>query len=148
MKKVCQEIVLGETCRTLQVFDIDNFKITHTQEFEQANQIIDILAIDDSNQLLLAGYKGVLKATKDQALKHYFKGKAAWSLCHIAQSLYLVGFIFDGLIVWDENTDQQVLEICQDYVISIKRILTTNSYIIKTKNNGLKLLTIKNLKNS
>ena len=56
--------------------------------------------------------------------------------------------MYDGLIVWDEHTDQQVLEICHDHVISIKRILTTNSYIIKTKQNGLNLLTIKNLKNS
>ena len=96
----------------------------------------------------MAGDEGLLKATKDQALKTYFEGKPACSLCHIADSLYLVGFIDDGLIVWDEKKDQQVVQICPDHVISIKRILSTNSYIIKTKQNGLKLLTIKNLKNS
>lgn len=107
-----------------------------------------MIAIEDSHQFLLAGYKGLLKATRDQAIKQYFEGKTALSICHIAESLYLVGFFDDGLIVWNEQTEQQIIKICQDRVSSIKRMLNTNSYIIKTKENGVQKLTIKNLKNS
>ena len=67
---------------------------------------------------------------------------------YIAESLYLVGFFYGELIVWNEQTDQQLFQICEDYVRSIKRILTTNSYIIKNCYNGLELLTIKNMKKS
>jgi hypothetical protein len=53
--------------------------------------------------LLLAGGRGLLKATKDQAIKHYFEEKPTISIYHIALKLYLVGFFFDndGLIVWN-----------------------------------------------
>ena len=107
-----------------------------------------MIEIEDSEQLLLAGDEGLLKATRDQEIKHYFQGKFILSICHIAESLYLVGFIRgSGLIVWNEHIDQQLFQIYQDRVDSIKRSLTTNTYIIKTEN-GLQLLTIKNLKNS
>jgi hypothetical protein len=87
-----------------------------------------------------------MKATKDQAIKHYFEGKDASSICHIAESFYLVGFAEIGLKVWNEQTDQQVFQISQDRVILIKRILSTKCFIIKTHENGLNSLTIKNLK--
>ena len=83
--------------------------------------------------------------TKGQAIKNYFQGKGVESICHIAESLYLVGSCY-RLIVWDEHSDQQLFQICQDRVFSIKRILTTNTYILKTEKYGLKLFTIKNLK--
>jgi hypothetical protein len=66
------------------------------------------------------------------------------AICQIAESLFLVGFYHDGLILWNEESEEQLLQICQDQVCSIKRILTTNTYIIKTRKNGLKSLTIKN----
>ena len=107
-----------------------------------------MVAIEDSNEILLAGYRGLLKRTKDQAIKHYFQGKRVNTICHNAESLYLVGFFDEGLIVWNEKTDQKLLQVCQDRVFSIKRTLTKKNYIIKTKENGLKLLTIKNLEKS
>jgi hypothetical protein len=65
-----------------------------------------MIAIEDSEYLLLGGWIGVMKATKDQAIKHYFLGNDARSICHIAESLYLVGLLCDGLMVWNEQTDQ------------------------------------------
>ena len=86
-----------------------------------------------------------MKTTKDQLIKHYHKGKSVRSLCHVTHSLYLVGFRDDGLILWNEQTDQLLLEICDDSVFSIKRVLTTNNYIIKTENDGVKVVTINDL---
>ena len=146
---VGQELVLGEKDGYIQVFDINNLEFSHTKQFEEIGHIMcDMIVIEDSHQLLMAGAKGLLKATKDQAIKHSFQGKFALSICHIIESLYLVGFMNYGLIVWNEQTDEKLFQICQDRVESIKRILTTNTYIIKTQNNGLKVLTIKNLKKS
>ena len=138
MMKLGKNIILGECNGYLQVFDIEYLEITHTQQFEEIDDIYDMIAIDDSEQLLLAGYKGVLKATKDQAIKYYFKGKSAQTLCHIAESLYFVGFHKDGFVVWNYQTDQQLFQVSSDSVWSIKRILNTNSYIIKTNENRLK----------
>lgn len=106
-----------------------------------------MIAIKDSGQLLLAG-SGVLKVTMDQIIEWYLPGKWVRSICHIAESLYLVGFKEDGLIVWNEETDQQLLKICRYRVFSIKRILTTKTFIIKTHKKGIKSLTIKNLTKS
>jgi hypothetical protein len=101
-----------------------------------------------SQYLLLAGERGILKATKKgQAIKNYFQDQVN-TICHIEGSLYLVGLYCDGLKVWDEQTDQEMFDICKDTVFSIKRILNSNSYVIKTYKNGIKLLTIKNLKTS
>lgn len=90
MIKVGQELVLGEAEGYLQVFDIRKFEITQTQKFEA--DICDIIVIEESQQLLLAGYIGLVKATKDQSMKHYNQPKEARSICHIAESFYLVGF--------------------------------------------------------
>jgi hypothetical protein len=106
-----------------------------------------MIAIENSEQLLLAGW-GLLKVTMDQIIEHYLVGKWVRSICHIAESLYLIGLHYDGLIVWNEDTDQQLFKICRYRVSSIKRILTTNTFIIKTYKKGLKSLTIKNIKNS
>jgi hypothetical protein len=54
------------------------------------------------------------------------------SLCHVTDSLYLVGFYSGGLILWNEQTDQLLSKICNGGVYSIKRVLTTNNCIIKT----------------
>jgi hypothetical protein len=95
---------------------------------------------------LLAALFGLLKTTKDQLIKHYHKGKWVFSLCHVTDSLYLVGFFKDGLILWNEQTDQLLYKICSDdRVFSIKRVLTTNNYIIKTEKDGVKVLTINDL---
>jgi hypothetical protein len=96
---------------------------------------------------LLAALKGLLKTNKDQLINHYHKGKWVRSLCHVTDSLYLVGFRQgDGLILWNELTDQLVSEICDCKVFSIKRVITTNNYIIKTRDEGVKVVTINDLK--
>ena len=81
---------------------------------------------------MLAAYNGLLKCTKDQVIKHYHKRKTVRSLSHVTDSLYLVGFYRHGLILWNEQTDQQLSRIFDDPVLSIRRVLTTNNYIIKT----------------
>ena len=107
-----------------------------------------MVPIVDSQQLLLAGERGILKATmKGQAIKNYFQNQVN-TICHIEESIYLVGFYSNGLKVWNEKTDQELFQICKETLFSIKRILTTNTFIIKTYKNGIKILTIKNLKTS
>jgi hypothetical protein len=81
---------------------------------------------------LVAAYRGLLKTTKDQMINHYHKGKKVKSLCHVTHSLYLVGFSDDGLILWNEQTDQLLSQICGGTVCSIKRVITTNNYVVKT----------------
>ena len=109
--------------------------ITDTHKFTEGDDINDIIAIDETHYLL-AAFKGLLKTTKDQLINHYHKGKWVRSLCHVTHSLYLAGFWGDGLILWNEQTDQQLFKIFDDYVSSIKRVLTTNNYIFKS-NSGV-----------
>jgi hypothetical protein len=94
---------------------------------------------------LLAEYQGLLKTTKDQLINHYHKLKSIRSLCHVTHSLYLVGFAWDGLILWNEQTDQLLSKICEGGVSSIKRVITTNNYLIKTYE-GVKVVTVNDLK--
>ena len=105
--------------------------VTDTHKFTEGESIYDIIAIDETHYLL-AAYEGLLKTTKDQLINHYHKGKPVRSLCHVTHSLYLVGFYGDGLILWNEQTDQLLSEICGGRVFSIKRVITTNNYVIKT----------------
>ena len=65
--------------------------------------ISDIVAIDEAH-FLLASTARILKATKDQEIKKYSISGSINCLCHIADSIYLVGS-FDGLKVWDEKND-------------------------------------------
>ena len=119
--------------------------ITHTHKFTEGDDIRDIIAIDETHYLL-AAYKGLLKTTKDQLINHYHKGKSVRSLCHVTHSLYLVGFGGgDGLILWNEQTDQLLSEICGGTVFSIKRVITTNNYLIKTYSEGVKVVIINDL---
>ena len=117
--------------------------VTHTHEFTEGYNIRDIIAIDETHYLL-AAYRGLLKTTKDQLINHYHKGKWVRSLCHVTHSLYLVGFGGDGLILWNEQTDQLLSQIYGGRVFSIKRVITTNNYLIKT-NEGVKVVTINDL---
>ena len=63
-----------------------------------------MIAIDDTHYLL-AAFGGLLKTTMDQLINHYHKKKPTASLCHITDSIYLVGLIGGVLIVWDEQED-------------------------------------------
>jgi hypothetical protein len=49
MMKVGQELVLGEAGGYLEVFNIENLKITHTKQFKEIGQIFDMIAIENSD---------------------------------------------------------------------------------------------------
>ena len=102
--RVKNELILGEFSGYIEVFDIETSSITHTHQFTEGYEIRDIIAIDDTHYLLAASY-GLLKTTKDQLINHYHKWKTVRSLCHITDSIYLVGFNKITLIAWDEKTD-------------------------------------------
>jgi hypothetical protein len=59
----------------------------------------------------------------------------------------LVGLDIAGVVVWNEEKDEQLWKICSDFTLSIKRVITTKNYMIKT-NGGVKLLTIDDLEPS
>ena len=118
--------------------------VTYTHELTEAGYgIYDIIAIDETHYLV-AAWRGLLKTTKDQLINHYHKGKSVRSLCHVTHSLYLVGIYGHGLILWNEQTDQLLSEICGGTACSIKRVITTNSYLIKA-DKGVKVVTINDL---
>ena len=79
-------------------------------------------------------------------IKHYYQGKTVTCLCHITDTLYLVGFYSDKLRVWNEQNEQEMCLISDDRLYSIKRVMSTDYYFLKTRNNELKLLTINDLK--
>ena len=64
-----------------------------------------MIAIDGS-YFLLATAHGLLSTTKDQVVKLYFDGKTVRSVCHFADSKYLVGLVNENMVaLWDEQTD-------------------------------------------
>jgi hypothetical protein len=102
--RVGHELILGEVNGYLEVFDIETSSITHTHSFTETGNINDIIAIDGTHYLLAAD-KGLLKTSKNQLINRYHKGKVVRSLCHITHSIFLVGFQYLGLILWNEETD-------------------------------------------
>ena len=64
------------------------------------------------------------------------------SLCSVTDSIYLVGFFGDGLFLWNKQTDQLLSKICGGGVFSIKRVMNTNYFVIKTWHKGVELITI------
>ena len=66
-----------------------------------------MLAIDDTQYLLASDY-GLLKTTKENPLKKYFKWSSVISVCPLPDSqLYLIGLNNpDELIVWSETSDE------------------------------------------
>jgi hypothetical protein len=67
-------------------------------------------------------------------------------MCHIFDSIYLIGVNKVGLIVWDEQNNLTLFRISDNLAFSIKRVTTTNNYIIKDQNQRVKILTIDDLK--
>ena len=59
----------------------------------------------DGTYYMLAVRKGVLKAAYEQLINYYLQGMSVESLCHLADSIYLVCFTYDGLIAWNEKKD-------------------------------------------
>ena len=98
-------MVLGEHGGCLEVVDINTSTITSTHRFTEAGHgICDIIAIDDAH-FLLAANNGLLKTSKDQLIKHYYKGKTVTCLCNITDSLLLVGFSNDKLTFWNQKNE-------------------------------------------
>jgi hypothetical protein len=105
MMKVGNQLVLGEWEGYLQVVSLGNHLITSTHKFNEGGDINDMIAIDDAH-FLLATAQGLLRATRDQVVKQYYKGKTARAVCHIADSIYLVGLENENMIaLWNEQTD-------------------------------------------
>ena len=70
--------------------------------------------------------------SRDPLIKHYYGGKDVRALCHIKDSIYLVGFNDYRMKVWDEQTDTELINIISnDWVQSIKRV-STNVFITKS----------------
>lgn len=124
------------------------FEIVLTLRNQEIGDISDMIQIAGSHYFV-AGQLGLLKVsrTEDPDMKYYFIGKHVLSIAHIYESCYLVGFLQDGLIMWSEKFDHKLFQICHDRVGSIKRILPPFTFIIKTKNDGVKLFTIMGSKN-
>ena len=101
----------------------------------------------DENQYLLAITIGVLLASKERVIKKYKSFFHATSLCHYTGSLFLVGN-HHYLQVWDYLRGEMLFDIdrCSYPIASIKRVLSTDNYIIKTKYKGVNLLAINDLK--
>ena len=79
-------------------------------------------------------------------VNHYYKGTSVTTLCHIADSIYLVGsYGLESMAVWNEQTDQELFTVYNNRVVSIKRVLSTSSFIIRTSKEGVKLLSIKDI---
>ena len=101
-------MLLGEDLGLLEVFNIKTSKVTTYNYFWLELNIYDIIAIDDFNYLL-ASNCGLLKTTKNKVIKHYFRGNWGTSLCHVAHSLYLVGFRLGftdkRLILWNQQKE-------------------------------------------
>jgi hypothetical protein len=100
--------------------------------------INDIVAFDDTH-FLLGAREGLFKTTKDHILKRYQNKELISNICHIADSFYLLGLnnfskhdLKEQLFVWDEHTGEELYHIIQDPIWSIKRVMTTNTYIIKS----------------
>ena len=74
------------------MFDTRIFDTSHCHKYEGIYSIHDMIAIEDGMFLIAAG-GGLLKATKDQTLKHYFKYMHARSICHISGSSYLLSLL-------------------------------------------------------
>ena len=70
---------------------IKNYEITHTVRFKEGGEAInDILPIDNTHYMI-AGFKGLLKATKDKLVKVYYKDQYVVTLHHLSGSYYLIG---------------------------------------------------------
>jgi hypothetical protein len=94
---------------------------------------------------LLATDEGLLRTTKDKLINHYYKGKTVWCLCYLTDSIYLLGFSDDKLRVWDQQKEQEMYQMNDDSVESIKRVMKTDNFILRIYDYGLKLLSIRDL---
>ena len=125
----------------LTFFDIKTNEITYGCGSPNEFNIYDIIAKDDS-QLLLFTDAGLYDCNKDKVSRrdyiNFYYHNRSQCICHIADSIYLV--VFGNLIVWNEQTNKMLIEISDDFAYSIKRVMSSNHFIIKT-HKKVKLLT-------
>ena len=94
---------------------------------------------------MLATKDGLCKTTREQMLAQWFKGEVTNTVCHLSDSMFLVAFKLNKLIVWDEALNQQLLEICTYSVVSIQRVhVYANTFLLKGSK-GVKVLTLRGL---
>ena len=117
------------------MLDLNRQTITSTLNFTEAGFIFDIVAFDENHYLLGAG-DGLFKTTKDQILKHYQNKEPIRNICHIAGSFYFLG-LEEQLCLWNEDTDEQIYRVISHDIFSIKRVMTTNTFIIRSKKGGV-----------
>jgi hypothetical protein len=146
--RVGKILLLGENFGVLEIFDLKSCKVTHRNEFEEGGEIIDMVAIDEE-RFMLATIKGLLKVAKDQVIYHYFRFKTVNSVCACDtlgfSTRYLLGLKSQSLILWDDSTCEQLLEISLHRVYSIKRLLPTSEcFVVMTENDGVWVLTLGN----
>lgn len=134
-------MLLGEKYGWLEVLDINTSTISITEKLY--GDIIDIIATYETN-FLLATIHGLyfFKTTNNEIPIWSINWKPVTSLSHIADSISLVGSNKDGLKAWNQQNKQDICQISDDRLVSIKRVM--NSYILRTENR-LKLLTIRDL---
>lgn len=113
--KAGHHLILSEQKGYLEFLDIATSKITHSHRFADLPYICDIVATADDTQYLMRACQGILKVTRNQVIKEYYHRISINSLCQVTGSIYLVGLGNPSqLIVWDEQTDQQLFKISDD----------------------------------
>ena len=139
-------LLLGMGSGVLSILDIESCIITHSHIFLEFMEISDCIVLDASH-FLLAADEGVFKVTKSEVIKQSFKEKVVNCICHVTDSVYLLTLpLKTNLIVWNEDSDQQLLQIDIGVsVYSIRRILSTKNFIIDAYH-GIWALTITDLK--
>ena len=98
--------------------DLKKKDFVSSHRFEQGSHINEVSQIILGSQYLLGTSKGILHSSRDTLVKHYFEGTKITALCHIRNTLYLVGGR-DNLFVWDLQEDKRLKYISTDYICSI-----------------------------
>jgi hypothetical protein len=88
----------------------------------------------DATHFLVVGLNGVIRTTKSVVIKHSLRDQKLSTICLIDDSVYFLNNYFENkLIVWNEQTDEQLFYINTDYIHSIRRVRNTYNFIMKTE---------------
>ena len=106
-----QQILLGMYDGLLSIVDTKSCKITISLRLYDAKDINDIIVID-SKHFLVAAQNGVFSTFIYEVIKQSFTGKWVNCICHVTESVYLISLYYGSkLIVWNEQTDEQLFHI-------------------------------------
>ncbi len=96
---------------------------------------------------MLATDMGLVKVNHEfKEVQRFFLGESVKAIELVDKSIYVLGFC-DNLIVWKEDTNQKMLSICKDWIISIRRLPDSKRFIVKTRHEGVKSLNLTDLNN-